>query len=146
MKSFFLKTLSIFLTTIVLLTSTGFGLIEHSCSLRGKKTTLIHKKQSCCSTKQEKTKHNSSKKELTFNKKACCSDEEKYENITYSSSISQLVAKFIKSVADTFFDTAIHLFKLLIKAVLSFVSSIFSTSTHILSGQDILVIIQSFLI
>lgn len=146
MKSFFLKTLSVFLTVVVLFTSTGFGLIEHSCSVRGKKTTLIHKKQSCCAIKQESSKKNSSQKELTFNKKSCCNDEEKYENIEYSSSISQLVAKFIKSVADTVFSTAVYLFKLLVKAILSITAPVFDSSTHIFSGREIIVLVQSFLI
>jgi hypothetical protein len=146
MKSFFLKALSVFLTVVVLLTSTGFGLIEHSCSIRGKKTTLIHKKQSCCVIKHSKSKGNSGQKELTFNKKACCNDEEKYENIEYSSSISQLVAKFIKTFADTVYSTAIYLFKLLVKSFLSATSALFDTSAHLLSGRDIIVMLQKFLI
>lgn len=146
MKSFFLRALSVFLTVVVLMTSTGFGLIEHSCSVRGKKTKLIHKKQSCCAITQSKSKSNSGQKELTFNKKSCCNDEEKYENIEYSSSISQLVAKFIKTVADTVYSTTVYLFKLLVKAILSATSAVFDTSSHLLSWRDIIVMVQSFLI
>jgi hypothetical protein len=144
MKNELKKAFALFLTVVVLLTNTGFGLVEHSCAMRGKNTTIGFKKQTCCPV--HKKQHISSK-ETSFNKKQCCTDEEKYGNVEYSSSISQLVAKFLNTVVEYAVGAVKFVFQLVLEAVASLISSLLdSSSSHVLSGRDMLSLTQSYLI
>jgi hypothetical protein len=144
MKTVFKKVFALFLTVVVLITNTGFGLVEHSCTMRGKKTTIGFKKQTCCPVHK---KQQTTSKQTSFNKKQCCSDESKYENVEYSSSISQLVAKFLNTVVEYAVGAVKFVFQLVLEAVASLISSLLdSSSSHVLSGRDMLSLTQSYLI
>lgn len=144
MKTLFKKVFALLLTVIVLITNTGFGLVEHSCTLRGKKTTIGFQKQSCCPIHK---KQQTPSKETTFNKKQCCTEELRYENVEYSSSISQLVAKFLNTVVEYVVKAFQFVFQLLLDAVASIISSLLdSSSSYVLTGRDMLSLTQSYLI
>nr|WP_293845738.1 hypothetical protein [uncultured Arsenicibacter sp.] len=83
---------------IVLISSTGFGLLEHTCQMRGKKVQLIGLHDPACKgCPADRTAQSDGK---TIVKKAdCCKEETRYENVDITSSFSQLFAKFIKAVA-----------------------------------------------
>ncbi len=84
---------------IVLISSTGFGLLEHTCQMRGKKVQLIGLHDPACKgCPADQTAHSEGK---TVIKKAdCCKEETRYEHVDITSSFSQLFAKFLKAVAE----------------------------------------------
>jgi hypothetical protein len=144
MKIFMLKAFHIFMAIVVIVSSTGFGLVEHSCTLKGKSTAFHKSATGCCAKHAPKSPV---KNQAQVKKTACCSENEKYENIEYSSSASQIIAKFIQKTFDTFqsfvndFITAI--FKTLTKSRLTFNNH---PPSHAYSGQEIRIFQQSFLI
>ena len=105
MKHTLFRYFNLLMACIVLLSSTGIGLIEHTCKMRGKKVSMAIPRE----TKPGCPVH--SKKTFSVSKSAsigpvvkrtdCCKEEQRYENVDFSSSITQLVAKFLKSIADT---------------------------------------------
>jgi hypothetical protein len=102
MKRKLFQLFNLLMTCVVLLSSTGFGLVEHSCQMRGKKKTMVvafsdtKTKSGCASDGQSMVS-----REPTLDKSHCCQDESSYENVDAQSSLSQLVAKFVKTVTET---------------------------------------------
>ncbi|GAB3919255.1 HYC_CC_PP family protein [Larkinella terrae] len=106
MKRAAFKYFNLLMACLVLLSSTGFGLIEHTCLMRGKRVSMAinhDDKKPACAVHSKKTFSVSHQgyPGTTIKKTNCCKEEQRYENVDFSSSITQLVAKFIKSVADT---------------------------------------------
>ena len=102
MKRKLFQLFNLLMTCVVLLSSTGFGLVEHSCQMRGKKKTMVvafsdHKKKTGCSSDGQSVES----RQTTVDKASCCQDESSYENVDAQSSLSQLVAKFVKAVTET---------------------------------------------
>ena len=131
------------MAVVVLLSSTGFGLVEHSCTVRGKQTSL-HKSSSVCCGKTQNQSANHQK--ATIKKSKCCSEDEKYENVAYSSSASQLVAKFTQNALDWAKTTFTSFAKTIVESILDNISSTNKSTSSSPSGREILVFIQSFLI
>lgn len=145
MKKLLYKTFNVFLAVVVLISSTGFGLVEHSCTVKGK-TTSLHKSNSfCCANHSSKAPINQNQPQLK--KAPCCSEDQKYENVEYSSSVSQLAAKFVQKTADTI---KAFVYDFVVKVL----ETIYGNSEQArvdsqkppLKGQDILILNQSFLI
>lgn len=143
MKKAIFRIFNVLMAVVVLLSSTGFGLIEHSCTVKGKQTSL-HKSGSACCGNQKQQQQNHKKAEIKKTK--CCSEDEKYENVEYSSSISQLVAKFAQTTFDWVKTTVFNFAKDLVEIILKKVSVLPLTSSLPSSGREILVLNQSFLI
>jgi hypothetical protein len=105
MKRKIFQLFNILMACIVLLSSTGFGLIEHTCLMRGKKVSMAmnHDARQSCRIHGEKAVSlpNQSHQAPVIKRTDCCKEEQRYENVDFSSSITQLVAKFIKSLANT---------------------------------------------
>ncbi len=134
---------------IVLLSSTGFGLVEHSCQMRGKKKTMVVafsevKAKQGCSADQQLV----STDEPTVKKMECCQDDQHYENVDISSSLSQLVAKFVKTLTETIFHGVATVLAWLFNWVFAGNSSSVSAfpSPPSLSGRDILTLVRCLLI
>ncbi len=144
MKKNLFRLFNLLMAVIVLLSSTGFGLVEHSCIVKGKQTSLHKSDASCCGKKNPQTPNQN---KTTLKKANCCSEEEKYENVDYSSSVSQIVAKFTQKTIDWVKNTVISFVQVIIETILGIVSSSAqSTSVCFPSGRAILVFVQSFLI
>ncbi|MES2795501.1 MAG: hypothetical protein V4683_06025 [Bacteroidota bacterium] len=96
MKNFTKRIVTIFLASLVLFTSSGFGLVEHSCSMRGKKTYSFVNKDACNSCPNHKAKNG----QTTVSKDKCCDSKqvEKTENL--SESIVNLAGKFVKTTTE----------------------------------------------
>lgn len=145
MKKVLFKTLNFLLAMVVLLSSTGFGLIEHSCTLKGKTTSLHKSKTFCCAKHSSKALPN--KNQTQVKKGACCSEDQRYENVEYSSSLSQITAKFVQKTVDAA-KVVVYEF------VVGLLETIYGNSEQArvdsqkppLKGQDILILNQSFLI
>lgn len=146
MKKVVFRMFNVMMAVIVLLSSTGFGLIEHSCVVKGKQTSFHKKGDACCVNKN--TKHFPlNHKNAVIKKSSCCSEEDKYENIEYSSSVSQLVAKFTQSSLDWFKATFHDVIKTIIETIIeNQKSALAATSSPPPNGSEILTLKQSFLI
>jgi hypothetical protein len=143
MKKAIFRIFNVLMAVVVLLSSTGFGLIEHSCTVKGKQTSLHKTGSVCCgNAKQQQENH----KKAEIKKAKCCSEDEKYENVEYSSSISQLVTKFAQTTFDWVKTTVFNFAKNLVELILKKVSVAHHPSSISSSGREILVFIQSFLI
>ncbi|MBA4849896.1 HYC_CC_PP family protein [Emticicia sp. BO119] len=147
MKKALFRLFNVMMAVIVLLSSTGFGFVEHSCIVKGKSTSLHKKGDLCCTTKDARhfpLNH----KNATIKKSSCCTEEEKYENVEYSSSASQLVAKFTQSTLDWFKATIHEMVKTIIETIFDSQSSSLanSASPPEPDGRDIITANQSFLI
>ncbi len=144
--SILFRLFNVFMVFVVLTTSTGFGLVEHTCHIRHKKKVSLvsFDKKSCpaCVQKQHPVSSHQSLK-----KQSCCQEETRYEHVSYTSSITKLAAKFIKMVVEFTAHVTCYLFQLLVNAFRSLISSAFDAQAAIpLSGRSLLVFVQSFLI
>ncbi|GAB3989990.1 hypothetical protein GCM10028807_16180 [Spirosoma daeguense] len=101
MKRSLFQVFNILMACIVLLSSTGFGLLEHSCQMRGKKKTMVGVFSTVKPPKQCAThKKTIPSSQTSVEQDQCCQDSQFYENVDVSSSLSQLVAKCLKSVTE----------------------------------------------
>lgn len=149
MKRTLFQFLNLLMACIVLLSSTGFGLLEHSCHMRGKTTTMVvafteHSKQPGCASDNQTVIDN----RTTIKKTECCADEQHYENIDISSSLSQFVAKLVRTLTESVLTGIVTVFTWFIDwafAKESASASVFSPPPA-LSGRAILTLIQSLLI
>ncbi|WP_259017105.1 HYC_CC_PP family protein [Emticicia fluvialis] len=147
MKQALSRLFSVIMAVVVLLSSTGFGFVEHSCIVKGKSVSLHKNGEFCCAAKNAKTALPANKGAIV-KKSACCTEEEKYENVEYSSSVSQLVAKFTQSSIDWLKATFTELFKTIIETIFESQESSLaqSSSPNPLVGRDIVIAHQSFII
>jgi len=148
MKRELFRILNVVMAVVVLLSSTGFGLVEHSCQMRGKKITRLGVSgHTCAGYPSGKTA--SASIQPSLKKTDCCQKEQRYENVDVTSSLSQLVAKFFKVVTETIV-TAVTM------VVMTLLSWLFSTDASIVAhspnappaafGRALLALVQSFLI
>src|ERR1700712_4965441 len=130
MKTAMFRLFNVLMAVVVLASSTGFGFIEHSCMMHGRKTYSFTKQENCLADK----KNNSSQQlpnQTTLKKAKCCKDEDKYENVSYPSSISQLVAKFVQPAIDYVVTTFVTLCKILLGFIYHSTSASVVFSPHV---------------
>ncbi len=96
MKSTKSRILLVFLANLILLNSFGFGLVEHSCSMRGKKSYSFITQESCKGCDKQHNKHTG---KTVINKTKCCDDKE-IEQEDISKSIVNVGAKVVKSTSE----------------------------------------------
>jgi hypothetical protein len=134
---------------LVLMTSTGFGLVEHHCMMRGKSLQLmaIETNGACKSCVKKNVAHVGTHK--TVVKKAdCCKEEQKYQKVDFVSSFSQLLAKILKSCAEAVGFAV----KAIIFSIADFLlptssgSSVVHSFSSLFHGRSMLSFVQSFLI
>lgn len=145
MKPLLHRFVALLMATFVLVTSTGFGLVEHSCVVKGKSVHLLSSQKSCgtCSA-PHKNQHTS---KTTVRKASCCKDEHKYENLDVSSSVTQVVAKAAKAAVDVVVGLVVSFVEQIAE---SFEDSSSSASINAAPpsffGRDLLAFVQSFLL
>ena len=150
MKRALFQLLNLFMVGVVLMSSTGFGLVDQSCRMRGKRTHLISAGQSAnqpcagCPAGQQKRSG-----KPTIDKSACCDEQTRYENVEFGASLTQHVATFIKTIADTLLGGVIAVLAWLADWIFNREASssvaVFS-SPPLPSGRALLALIQSLLI
>lgn len=143
MKKALFRIFNVLMAVVVLLSSTGFGLVEHSCTVKGKQTSLHKSDAACCNKTSQK---DTSQHKTTVKKSKCCTEEEKYENVDYSSSASQNVAKFVQTGLDWVKTVVSNFLRSIVEEILDNVSSKNTSSPPPSDGRTILLFIQSFLI
>jgi len=138
------------MASVVLVTSTGFGLIEHACKVRGKQVQLASfRKETSCKGCPSGMHHRSENHQTVIKKSDCCQAEQRYENVSFTSSISQLIAKFIKSVTDTALAGLSHVVEWLFAQLLPSRSATIALTVDppsLLSGRELLAFVQRFLL
>jgi hypothetical protein len=142
-RSFF----TVLMAFVVLTASTGFGVIEHHCMMRGKSLHLAAlQKANAKGCGQEHSKLPISDK-TSFQKQNCCQDQQSYENVDVSSSVTQWIAKIIKIVSDAVIGAFIAVFKAIVALFVPESSSVsLSSFSSLLHGRSLLSFVQSFLI
>jgi len=148
MKLMFRRFLAFFMALVVLTASTGFGVVEHHCILRGKSLHLVAlSKQKCgsCATTKESTTPDG---QTIIKKRTCCEDQQRYENVEVASSVTQWVAKLLKATTDWVVETFVAVFKVVLEFFLptSAGSSSVYSFTSLFHGRSMLSFVQSFLI
>ncbi len=136
---------------IVLVSSTGFGLVEHSCMIRGKKLYLAaqEKKSGCPSCRKAHARADGKSNAVTIQKKDCCQEQTQFRNIDVASSFSQLVAKLLKSLTDLAvqgISLAVQWLVGLLFPLKDELVRLFSSPPTSLSGRDLLAFVQRFLL
>ena len=148
MKRTLFQILNLLMAFVVLLSSTGFGLVEHSCQMRGKKKTVVtafsEVNPSGCAEDGVPTTTD----QTVVKKTPCCQDESDFENVETQSSLSQHVAAFVKVITEAVLTGVTTLLTWL-------VGWIFDTNTRVdtsfsappsPSGRDILTFVRSLLL
>ena len=92
------------MAALVLVSSTGFGLIEHQCMMRGMTMKFVSEKKACekkvISSCCAKSKALQESGKVFFKKTECCKDQQKFEKVDVVSSLAQMHAKALKMIAD----------------------------------------------
>ncbi len=148
MKRTLFQIVNLLMAFVVLMSSTGFGLVEHSCQMRGKKKTVVTAfsvvKPTGCTEDGMPMKAD----QTVVKKTPCCEDEQGFENVETQSSLSQYVAKFVKVITEAVLAGVTTLLTWI-------VGWIFDTNTEVvallpappsLSGRDILMLVRSLLL
>ncbi|MCY7349578.1 MAG: hypothetical protein LH606_02780 [Cytophagaceae bacterium] len=146
-RSFLFRLFNLLMALVVLTTSTGFGLVEHSCLMRGQTTLAFNKHtalKSCAGCPEQKTplaQHQALKKGT------CSTDHDVYQNVSFTSSLVHLMAKSVKAVGDALISACVWAVNGFVAAVLSLLQSTSISSAAVsLSGRSLLAFVQSLLI
>lgn len=146
MKRALFQLFNLLMACVVLTSSTGFGLVEHSCQMRGKKVYLSQKQADCMGCASDKQVIPTDAP--TIKATNCCKNEAKYENVDVTSSLSQLAAKALKAVTDVMLTGVTAVVMWLVETFFASHSAS-SVSVHappLPAGRLLLALIQSLLI
>ena len=146
MKRALFKILNLLMACIVLFSSTGFGLIEHSCQMRGKKVRMVSNQQTACKGCPASS-HKNTTDGPVIKKTNCCQEDSRYENVDFTSSLSHLLAKFIKSVTEAIAATVISIIAWLITWIFDREATLTDSLSHSpppAFGRALLAIVQNF--
>lgn len=148
MKKALQRLITLSMALMILISSTGFGLIEHQCMMRGKSLQLLSSNtKSCKSCKAPAQKSRYGKNDTFFKKADCCKDESRHEKLEVVSSASQMLAKFFKALAEAvFYNLKLYTFAFAEWIAPSSFDAPSLTFSSLLHGRSMLFFIQSFLI
>ena len=139
---------NLLMACVVLLSSTGFGLVEHSCQMRGKKKTVVVAFSEAKSTSCATGKHTVSSDQTVVKKTECCQDDQHFENVDISSSLTQFIAKFVKVATEAVLTSVVVVMTWIIDVVFTHETTSVTAyaSPPSLSGRDILTLVRSLLL
>jgi hypothetical protein len=143
MKIFLVRIFCLFMAFQVLFASTGFAMYEHFCKIKGVKTySLSAPKKSCCSVKKD---IKSNEKQAVLKRAKCCSDQITHHKISPNASQGHKID--FQSPSFVYVRTPVCVFAYTQAGEKNTESNLlYSNLSPPLSGRDILVRIQSFLI
>ncbi|MEZ0486180.1 HYC_CC_PP family protein [Fibrella aquatica] len=147
MKAALIRFLHLFMAVVVLLSSMGFGLVEHSCQLRGKRIVSVHEEMPTCKFCQVRTQP--AEQAPTIGRTDCCKDDTRYTKVDITSSMNHKLASFIKALGDQFGTGITTVFLTLFGWVFTLQANVPApayASPPPLSGRTLLVFVQTFLI
>lgn len=139
MKTAIQKAFIYLMVGIIFMSSTGFGLLEYSCTMSGKTETAFLKKEGCCSKSKTTTvKHTHG--EPTIQKGKCCEEEEEYVNVDFSASLIQKTSTLLTALCIYIVNAFVSLFYSIFEL---FKSSMQLSSSPPYSGRHLLTLIQT---
>jgi hypothetical protein len=153
MKNRLHQSITVFMAMLVLLSSTGFGFIEHQCTMRGKSLKFVSEQKansgqeklaSCCA----KSKALKESKGSFFKRTDCCKDSQRFEKLETVSSLSQVIVKLMKATAGDML-WAFTSFTFITTEWVAPDLSVFSPAicfSSLFHGRSMLSFVQSFLI
>lgn len=127
----------------VLFMSTGFSMIEHYCKIKGKQTFIFTTPPKCCTNK---IKHETPSKIPVIKKKKCCEEHTTFLKITPNASQGHFVEQVFQHHDWVNINPKISFISAWASEVVSFQVPHFYSPAPPLSGRNLLVFIQSFLI
>ncbi len=148
MKRTLFQLFNTLMACIVLLSSTGFGLVERSCHMRGKTVYLSLKQAEAKRCAADRLVLTPAAGQTRIERTPCCADETTYENVDVTSSLTQLVAKFLKTVTTMVTDGFAAVLVWLVETMFAAKSSV-SLTVHappLPAGRTLLALVQSLLI
>lgn len=140
MKNVKSRILLVFLSCLILFNSSGFGLIEHSCSMRGKKSYSFVVKDACKGCDKHK-KNNAG--QASISKTKCCDDKQADKTENISESIVNITAKFVKSITQAIAKAFVWVATILAETVIDLISHNNQESST-LFGKSLLIFISVF--
>jgi hypothetical protein len=133
MQAVFTKIFTYFLIGVVFLSSTGFGLIEHTCLIRNKKSASLFEKEGCCARKSSAA----SKADGTMISNDACCDSETHVATIDVAPVVEKVAGFLSHVFFTVIDTLVSFFQAMLLNGQAVYQS--SDSSPPLTGRQLLI-------
>ena len=143
MKIRLTRTFCLLMAMQVLFMSTGFSMIEHYCKIKGKQTFIFTKPPKCCANKLKSATQSSTP---VIKKKKCCDEHTTFLKITPNASQGHYVEQGFQQ--HDWIDVSPKIFYTSTWAseVVSFQIPHYYSPAPPLSGRNLLVFIQSFLI
>lgn len=134
---------------LVLISSTGFGFVEHQCLLRGKSVQLYSssKVDGCKACRKVEVRKTESQEKAYFKKVACCKDSARFEKMNAEWTGSHLLAKLLKVLANgVVFGVTQFVFITSEWPQVDSLPGDFVSFTSLRYGRCLLAFVQSFLI
>lgn len=131
------------LAGLVFISSTGFGLIEHSCLMSGEEKVILSDSQSCCSAKKSPKVFPSQSQQASLDQDECCTEETQYAKVDVSTSLVQAMSNLLASLCVAVVSIFSFLFDSVIEA---FTASFHVSHSPPLSGRALLIFLHTFLI
>lgn len=131
----------------MLLSSMGFGLVEHSCQMRGKQRYSVHADEAGCRACQVRTRE--ATQGATVKRSACCKTDARYTHVEATSSLNHLLVKLLAGAAATLGGNVYTLLTVLAGWLVEFQAGAPGADYVFpppLSGRQLLVFVQTFLI
>ncbi len=139
MKALFKKMLAMFLMGIIFISTTGFGLIEHTCLMSGSKSASVLEKQGCCTKKKE----TASADGTIIKSGVCCESNAHVASIDLAPAVEK-IANYFEKAFFTILETVVRLFTAALDSAEAILNS--SDSSPPLAGKDIIIRHHSLLI
>lgn len=117
---------------VVFLSSTGFGLIEHTCFIRNKKSASLLEKEGCCARKTSASKTDVT----TLSSDTCCESETHVASFDMAPVVEK-VAGFLSHVFFYVIDTLVGLFQAMLLSGQAVYQS--ADSSPPLTGRQLLI-------
>jgi hypothetical protein len=140
MKTMFNRMLAIFLMGVIFITTTGFGLLEHSCLMSSKKSASVFEKKGCCAKKKSTSAHADG---MVIKPAVCCESQVHTVDIDLAP-IVEKVAIMLEKAFFTVLEMAVRLFTSVLQSTEAVLNS--SDSSPPLAGRDISIRHHSILI
>lgn len=147
MKAAFTRFLHVLMAVVVLLSSMGFGLVDHTCLMRGKRTYLIHQHSKACKVCPTDIAEQATGP--VVKRTACCVEKARYEKVDIGSSLNHELAKFVKVVSERLGAGFSVSFMALSGSCIAWSTALFSATADPPAppfGRTLLVFVQSFLL
>ena len=143
MKAIVRKVFCYLLAGLVFVSSTGFGLVEHSCLMSGKKKVVLSEDSSCCSAKKSTKGLSCQSQSASLEQDECCTEVTQHARVDVSTSLVQAMSDLLASLCIAVISIFSFLFNSIIEAV---TASVHVSHSPPRSGRALLIFLHTLLI